>query len=115
MGVVPHLIFSNEASINALLDLALDLLNLFLRSGVGTTSHSGLLKFRYPFQVHLDQFFTGQRRRQGTENSLIGQEQFLQSRVKIQTLDFLPEILLSMEVALTVLFVFLPISSFGWY
>ena len=47
VGVVPLLIFLHEASINTFLDLALILLNLFLRSGVGTTSHSHLLKFRF--------------------------------------------------------------------
>ena len=36
IGVVPILIFFNEASINAFLDLALDFLKLFLRSGIGT-------------------------------------------------------------------------------
>ena len=57
MGVVPLLIFFNEASINTFLDLALDFVNLFLSSGIATTPHSGLLKFRFQFQVHLDQFF----------------------------------------------------------
>ena len=72
VGVVPLLIFLNEASINTYMDLALDFFNLFLRSGVGTTSHSRLLKFRFQFQVHLDQFSTGQGRRQGAEHQLIG-------------------------------------------
>ena len=49
MGVVPLLIFFNEASINAFMDPALDFFNLFLRSGIGTTSHSRLLKFRFQF------------------------------------------------------------------
>ena len=115
MEVVPLLIFFNGASINAFLDLALDFLNLFLRSGIGTMSHSRLLKFRFQFQVHLDQFFAGQGRRQGAEHLLIGQDQFLQSGIKVRTLDFLTEILLSMEVALTTLILFLPISSFGRY
>ena len=39
MGVVPLLIFFNEASIITFLDLALDFLNLFLWSGIGTTPH----------------------------------------------------------------------------
>ena len=82
---------------------------------MGTTSHSRLLKLRLQFQVHLDQLFAGQGTRQGTEHLLIGQVQFLQSGVKVQTLDFLPEILLSMEVALTTLLLFLPISSFCRY
>ena len=56
--VVPLLIFLNEGSINTFLDLALDFFNLFLRREVGTTSHLRLLKFRFQFQVHLDQFFT---------------------------------------------------------
>ena len=72
MGVVPLLIFLHEASINTFLDLALDFFNLFLRSRVGTTSHSRLLKFRFQFQVHLDQFFIGQGRRQGAKHLLIG-------------------------------------------
>ena len=112
MGVVPLLIFFNEASINAFLDLALDFLNLFLGSGIGTTSHSRLLKFRFQFQVHLDQFFAGQGRRQAAEHLLIGQKYFLQSGVKVQTLDLMLEILLSAEFALSMLF-FLPISSFS--
>ena len=58
MGVVPFLIFFHEASINTFLDLALNFFNLFLRSGVGTTPHSLLLKFRFQFHVNLDQFFT---------------------------------------------------------
>ena len=47
MGVVPLLIFFNEASINTFLDLALDFFNLFLWSGIGTTPHSRLFKFRF--------------------------------------------------------------------
>ena len=57
MGVVPLLIFLNEASIYTFLYLALDFFNLFLWSGIGTTPHSRLFKFRFQFQVHLDQFF----------------------------------------------------------
>ena len=57
MGVVPLLIFFNEASINTFLDLALDFFNLFRWSGIGTTPHSRLFKLRFQFQVHLDQFF----------------------------------------------------------
>ena len=72
MGVVPFLIFFHEASINTFLDLALDFFNLFQRSGVGTTPHSRLLKFRFQFRVHLDQLFTGKGRRQGAEYLLIG-------------------------------------------
>ena len=72
VGVVCLLIFLNKASINTFPDLALDFLNLFLRSGVGMTSHSRLLKFRFQFQVHLDQLITGQGRRQGAEHLLIG-------------------------------------------
>ena len=72
MGVVPLLIFFHEDSINTFLDLALDLFNLFLRIGVGTTPHLRLLKFRFQFQVHLDQFFTGKGRQQGAEHLLIG-------------------------------------------
>ena len=56
----PPLIFFHEACINTFLDLALDFFNLFLRSGVGTTSHWRLPKFGLQFQAHLDQFFTGQ-------------------------------------------------------
>ena len=59
MGVVRLLIFLYEATINTFLDLALDLFNLFLRSGVGTMSHSRFLKLRFQFQDHLDQCFAG--------------------------------------------------------
>ena len=72
MGVVPLLIFLHEASINTFLDLALDFFNLFLWSGIGTTPHSRLFKFRFQFQVHLDQFFTTEGGRQGAEYILIG-------------------------------------------
>ena len=72
MGVVPLLIFLNEASINTFLELALNFFKLFLRRGIGMTSHPSLLEFRFQFQVHLDQFFTGQGRRQGAEHILIG-------------------------------------------
>ena len=113
MGVVPLLIFVNEASINTFLDLALDFFNLFLWSGIGTTPHSRLFKFRFQFQVHLDQCFTREGGRQGAEHLLIGYQQFLQSGVKVKTLEFLQEILLTMEVALSMFFLFLPISSFG--
>ena len=113
MGVVPLLIFFNEASINTFLDLALDFFNLFLWSGIGTTPHSRLFKFRFQFQVHLDQFFTREGRRQGAEHLLIGYQQFLQAGVKVKTLEFLKEILLGMKVALSMFFLFLPISSFG--
>ena len=113
MGVVPVLILFNEASINAFLDLALDFFNLFLWSGIGTTPHSRLFKFWFQFQVHLDQFFTRKGRRQGAEHLLIGYQQFLQAGVKVKTLEFLKEILLSMEVAFSIFFLILPISSFG--
>ena len=94
-------------------DLALDFFNLFLWSGIGTTPHSRLFKFRFQFQVHLDQFFIREGWRQGAEHLLIGYQQFLQAGVKVKTLEFLKEILLSMEVALSMFFLFLPISSFG--
>ena len=105
-GVIPLLIFFNDASINTFLDLALDFFNLFLWSGIETTPH-------VQFQVHLDQFFTREGGRQGAEYLLIAYEQFLQSGVKVKTLKFLQEILLSMEVALSMFFLFLPMSSFG--
>ena len=54
VGVVPLLIIFNEASINAFLDLLFDFLNLFLRGGIGTTSHLRLLKLRFQFQVNVD-------------------------------------------------------------
>ena len=92
MGVVLLLIFFNEASINAFLDLALDFFNLFLWSGIGTTPHSRLFKFRFQFQVDLDQFFTREGGRQGAEHLLIGYQQFHQSGVKVKTLEFLQEI-----------------------
>ena len=49
VGVVRLLLFFNEASIKTFLDLALNFVNLFLRGGIGTTSHSRLLKFRFQF------------------------------------------------------------------
>ena len=115
MGVVPLLIFLYEPSINTFLDLAPDFFNLFLWSGIGTTPHSRLFKFRFQFQVHLDQFFAREGGWQGAKHLLIGCQQFLQSGVKVKTLEFLQEILLSMEVALSMFFLFLPIRSFGRY
>ena len=111
MGVVALLIFFHKPSINTFVDLALDFFNLFPRSRVGTTPHSRLLQFRFQFQVHVDQFFTGKGTRQRAEHLLVGQEQFFQSGVKVKALDFLQEILLIMKVALSMLFLFLPISS----
>ena len=70
-GVVPLLIFFNEASINSFLDLALDFFNLFLWSAIGTMPHSRLFKFRFQFQVHLEQFFLDGGW-QGAEHLLIG-------------------------------------------
>ena len=113
MGIVPVLILLNEASINAFLDLALHFFNLFLWSGIGTTPPLRLFKFWFHFQVHLDQVFTREGRRQGAKHLLIGYQQFLRAGVKVKTLEFLKEILLSMEVALSMFFLFLPISSFG--
>ena len=113
MGVASLPIFFDEASIYTFLALALDFFNLFLWSGIGTTPHSCLFEFRFQFQVHLDQFFTRKGRRQGAEHLLIGYQQFRQSVVKVKTLEFLQEILLSMEVALSMFFLFLLISSFG--
>ena len=72
MGVVPLLLFLHEASINTFLDLALDFFDRFLWSGIGTTPHSRLFKFRFQFQVHLDNFLTRERGRQGAEHLLIG-------------------------------------------
>ena len=72
MAVVFFLIFFHKASINTFLDLALHFCNLFLRSRIGTMFHSSLLKFRFRFQVHPDQFFTGRGWRQGAEHLFIG-------------------------------------------
>ena len=58
MGVVCLLIFLHEASINTFLNLAVQFFDLFLWSGIGTTAHLRLFKFRFQFQVHRDQFFT---------------------------------------------------------
>ena len=113
MGIVPVLILFNEASINAFLDLALDFFNLFLWSEIGTTPHSRLFKFWFQFQVLLVQFLSRKGRRQGAEHFLIGYQQFLQAGVKVKTLDFLKEVLVSMEVAFSMFFLFLPVSSFG--
>ena len=113
MGVVSLFISFNEATIYKFMDLALHFFNLFLWSGIGTTPHSRLFKFRFQFQVHLDQFFRREGRRQGAEHLLIGYQQFLQAGVKVKTLESLKEILLSMEVALSMFFHFLLISSFG--
>ena len=59
------------------------------------------------------QFFTREGGQQGAEHLLIGYQQFLQSGVKVKTLEFLQEILLGMDFAVSMFFLFLPISSFG--
>ena len=46
-------------------------------------------------------FFTREGRRQGAKHLLIDYQQFLQAGVKVKTLEFLKEILLSMGVALS--------------
>ena len=104
MGVIALLIFFKEASINTFLDLALHFFNLFLWSGIRTTPHSRLFEFRFQFQVHLDGFSSREGGRQGAEHLLIGYHQFLQSGVKVKTLEFLQEILPNMEVALSMFF-----------
>ena len=48
-----------ETKKNTFLYLALDFFNLFLGSGVGTTSYSHFLKLRIQFLVHLYQLFAG--------------------------------------------------------
>ena len=88
MGVVPLLIFFNEASINTFLDMALDFFNLFLWSGIGTTPHLRLFKFRFQFQVHLDQFFTREGRRQGAEHLLIGYQQYFRRGSRLRLSSF---------------------------
>ena len=50
MGVVPLLIFFNEASINTFLDLSLDFFNPFLWSRIGTTPHSRLSNSGFSFR-----------------------------------------------------------------
>ena len=73
MGVVPLLISLHEASINTFLDLALDFFNLFLLSGIGTTPHSRVFKFRFQFSGPSGPFFfTREGGRQGAEHLLIG-------------------------------------------
>ena len=72
MGVVPLLMILHEVSINTFLYLALDFSKLFLKTGVGTTSHSRFLKLSFEFQVHLDQLFAAERGRQGAEHPLRG-------------------------------------------
>ena len=69
----------------------------------------------FSFRSNLHRFFTGHGRRQGAEHLLIGWKQFFLSGVKVQTPHFLQQVLLSIEVSLTMLFLFLPISSFGRY
>ena len=71
-AVVPLLIFLRERSINTFMYLVLSFLNLLMRSRVGTTSHSRFLRLRFEFQVHLGQFFTVRRGRQGVEHLLMG-------------------------------------------
>ena len=56
MGVVPLLIFLHEASINTFLHLALDFLQPVSVEQDGDDASLRLFKFRFQFQVHLDQF-----------------------------------------------------------
>ena len=51
------LLFLDEASIYALLDLVFELVHLVLWRGVWTPSHHRPLKLGFEFEVHLDQLF----------------------------------------------------------
>ena len=53
-GVVPVVIFMDEARIYAFLDLALDLVALVLWGGVWRPSHHRPFKLGFELEVHLD-------------------------------------------------------------
>ena len=115
MGVVPLLILFNEASINPFLDPALDFLNLFLRSRIGTTFTLASSQTEVSVSGPSGPVFcrTGEVARRRTPPLRSGAVSSV--GVKVHTLHFLLEIYLSMEVALTTLILFLPIHSFGRY
>ena len=56
-GIVPVFIFLDEASINAFLDLAFNLVYLVFRGGLWTPSHHRPFKLGFEFELHLDQCF----------------------------------------------------------
>ena len=68
--VVPVSIFLDEASIHAFLDLAFDLVDLYLGGRVLTPSPYRPFELRFEFEVHLDQFFARQGWGQGFKNLL---------------------------------------------
>ena len=71
MGVVPVFIFLAKASISTFLDLAFDLVDLVLLSGVWMPSYHRPLKLWFEFEVHLDQFFARHGSGQRSKNLLI--------------------------------------------
>ena len=105
-GIVPVLILLDEASIYTLLDLAFDLVNSVLWGGVWTPPHYRPFKLWFEFEVHLDQFLTGQGRRQQFKNFLIPVDELSETGVEIHALHLLRKILLSAEVTLPFILLF---------
>ena len=99
-GIVPVFILLDEASIYALLDLAFDLVDLVLWGGVRTRPHHRPFKLWFQFEVHLDQLFARQGWGQRSKKLMVFLDEPTETRVKFYALQFLREILLSMEVAL---------------
>ena len=99
-GTVPLFIFLPEASIYAFLDLAFDLVDLVLCSGVWTPSHHRPFKLGFEFEVHLDHFFARQVWGQPLKSLLVFLDELTEKEIQVHALQFLNKILLSMEVAL---------------
>ena len=112
-GIVPVFIFLEEASIYALLDLALDLVDLVSWGGVRTPSYHRPLKLWFDLEVRLDHFFARQGWGQCSKNLLLFPDELTKTRVKVHALQFLNKILLGVAVALSFfLFLHAP-HSFG--
>ena len=99
-GMVPVFILLDEASIYAFLDLAFRFVDLVLWSGVRTPSHHRPFKLWFEFEAHLDEFFARQGWVQRSKNLMVFLDELTETRVKVHSLQFLRENILSMDVAL---------------
>ena len=105
MGVVPLLIFFNEASINTFLDRPVPVER--------DRDDASLASFQIQVSVSGPSGPVFYKRGEAARCRTPPHRLSAVSGVKVKTLEFLQKILLSMEVALSMFFLFLPISSFG--
>ena len=85
----PTVVLLDEASINTLLDLVFNLVDLVLRSSVEATPHYRAFKLGLKLElVHLHQLFTRERSRHCPKYLLILVDRVSQTRVKVEALLF---------------------------